>query len=152
MTKNNLTDHLPWLLQSASAIVPHSPSTRPLDVVAFAGSSNSFASTPPTGNSAPLPFTIPAQSVKVPDTDAVSEFAKPNLPASLLKAQSRNDMARLQTSTKTSNKPQLLSETLPAYLQTPLPSSVRGPSTSLSVQYSQGLLRQCYPLRFPISS
>lgn len=63
-------------------------------------------------------------------------FARPALPASVLKAQSKNEMARLQSGPKSNNKPRMLSERIPLSLQTPVASSVPVPSTSLKDQYN----------------
>lgn len=64
------------------------------------------------------------------------EFVRPDLPASVLNAQSGYEMARLQSGPKSRNKPRLLSEHIPVALRTPTPISIRKPGTSLKDQYS----------------
>lgn len=139
MTKNNLSEHLSWLLKSTNANAAYRPTTNSPDAVSLLESSNSFVTAQTTGLSTQPPDPVPATQINAANPDAVREFAKPHLPASLSRAQSRDDMARLQAGPKASNKPRLLSETLPASLLAPTPSSVRESSTSLAAQYNRGL-------------
>ena len=140
MTKNNLREHLSWLLKTNSRNASHSPTTTSLDAVSLLESSNSFVSTPTTSRTSQSPTSLPATQSNVLNSNAIPEFAKPTLPASLLKAQSRNDMARLQSGPKASNKPRLLSETTPVSLLAQTSSSARESSTSLAAQYNKGLV------------
>ena len=137
MTKNNLNEHLSWLLQSASTTVDNSTSVRSFGVaelcqpivgsVLLSSKDETFGSSRPT----------PARPV-VTNLGADHTFAKPNLPASALRALEKDDMARLQSGPKSNNKSRLLSETGVAPRQTTTPSASVGQSNSLSSQYSRG--------------
>lgn len=64
------------------------------------------------------------------------EFVRPTLPASVLNTRAGNEMARLQSGPRSSNKPRLLSEHIPVALQTPAYTSIRKPCISLKDQDS----------------
>lgn len=138
MTRHNIKDHLDWLIKAGSSqppqpayAPPSSGLTSALDPsLAYPSSQQQFESI----------------SGDLADTWGVTkdvgifhsrpEFARPLLPASILNAQGSDTMARLQSGTKSSNKPRLLSETIPLSLQTPTASSGRAPGTSLKDRYS----------------
>ena len=137
MTRNNLTEHLSWLLKFADRNVAHSASVRNLESVTLCEPSVGSVS---TLNLCELTVSSVNVSGEPRSTrfDSDQEFARPNLPASLLR-QSRDDMVKLQSGPRSSHKPQLLSESTSAPLHTPTPSVFRGPSNSLTAQYSRGL-------------
>ena len=130
MTKHNLKVHLHWLIaclptkppQPAYGPLPPSveDSLSPLQDIEGSGSDASVEKLDSNvNNSAPQ-----------------QKFARPSLPASVLNNQPGNEMARLQSGPKSSNKPRLLSEHIPVALQTPASTSSRKPGTSLKDQYS----------------
>ena len=138
MTRNNLTEHLSWLLKSVDSDAAYSASTRALESVTLCEPSVGAVSTSSSCESAVLSARVSGEP-RLSSFDADQELARPNLPASLLRAQSRDDMARLQSGPKSSHKPRLLSESTPAPLHTPTQSILRRSSNSLIAQYSQGL-------------
>ena len=149
MTKNNLREHLSWLLKSASTNNLHSASGESLKTVALLGPSNASIPTPFIGSSAASSTLISKRNDNATSFNADPAFARPNLPTSLLRAQSRDDMARLQSGPKSSNRPKLLSESTPASLQAPTPSSVHEHRHSLAAQYNRGLSGEWRSLRCP---
>lgn len=144
MTKNNLREHLSWLLRSDSANTPHTSPTGSSSAVPITESSISRRTTPNANSYIESPRSdVTAQSsVSTP----VSGFLKPDLPASLLRNQGNNAMARLQTAPKARNKSRLLSETLPIARLAASPSAVRKLDNSLAAQYNRGLSGQLQAL------
>lgn len=131
MTKHNLNQHLHWLLGSL-------PSKPPRPV---------YAPPPPpsVGNASSLPqnFEHLGSDTLYGELDGnvnssarQPEFVRPTLPASVLNTQAGNEMARLQSGPRSSNKPRLLSEHIPVALQTSASTSIRKPGTSLKDQDS----------------
>ena len=136
MTKNNLREHLSWLLRSDSANTPRTSTTESSTAVPNTESSISRRSTP-TANSyteSPRSDVTAQSSVSTP----VTGFLKPDLPASLLRDRGNNAMARLQTAPKARNRSRLLSETLPITRPAASPSAVRKLDNSLAAQYNRG--------------
>lgn len=136
MTKNNLTEHLSWLLSSASRGSDLSGSIRPFERAelwkSVAGSSSEFSQrevfVPPVSTSGnPL----------VTSSNGTEQFARPNLSASALRALAKDDMAKLQSGPRSSYKPRLLSELAVVSPQTTAPHVSH--HNSLSAQYSRGL-------------
>ena len=131
MTRHNLNQHLHWFLGSLP-IDPPQP-----------------AYTPPPTLSVEEALSLP-QEVERPGLDTIVEetdsnasssaqqrnFVRPALPASVLNAQSGHEMARLQSGPKSSNKPRLMSEHIPAVLKASTPVSIRKPGASLKDQYN----------------
>lgn len=139
MTRHNLQSHLSWLLNSqhnvpgsATAIPPSASST-----IAFGAE----------------PYTLsqfPSQAAESIDSNgdlnSVSngqcagkgeEFVRPSLPASALHNTQRLEaMGRLQSGSKSSAKPRLLSQVFPEVVQTPKQSPSSRPSNSLIEQYN----------------
>lgn len=134
MTKHNLREHLSWLIGRGS----HQPSQP-----AYAP--------PTTGLASALGSPVDDQSLSqavesvveeaqflqndAGDSQAKPTFARPLLPASVLNAQSKDAMARLQSGPSSNNKPRMLSETTLS-LHTPTTSTARAPGTSLKDQYN----------------
>ena len=138
MTENNLGVHLHWLLKCGSEQPPPPAYTSLLVEL-------SPANVTPRDSCSQASQTVSAES-EVPRPGANSEghqpphiFARPGQPASVLNAQSKDEMARLQSGRRDNNKPRLLSETLPVTLQTPSNPAKRVPGTSLRDQYSAQL-------------
>lgn len=131
MTKHNLNQHLHWLLGSSSTEPPQPAYAR---------------SPPPSVEEAlslPQGLVGPGSQPNVENLNGnvdisarQPEFVRPTLPASVLNPQAGNDMARLQSGPKSSNKPRLLSEHIPVALQYPVSTTIRKPGTSLKDQYS----------------
>ena len=130
MTRHNLNEHLHWLFRY--------PPTEPPQPA--------YAPPPPSAENAFwLPQDIERSRLDTVDDEAdgnvdssvrQTEFVRPTVPASFLNTQAENEMARLQSGPKSSNKPRLLSERIPVALQTAAPTSSRKPGTSLKDQYS----------------
>lgn len=135
MTKTNLGEHLHWLIRSSTTIPLQSESHRNLTKPAE-----------PTENiSAAESATVrPSQRISrsevgrenAPEVETISEAIYPQLPASALNTQARNDMARLQTSPAVSSIPQVSSRRTPRPLHTSDQSISRLPGTSLSERYT----------------
>lgn len=135
MTKHNLREHLSWLIGCGS-LQPSQPAYAP----------------PTTGLASALGPSVDDQSPSQAAESVVEEphfrqndaggpqakptFARPLLPASVLNAQSKDAMARLQSGPSSNNKPRMLSETIPLSLHTPTTSTARAPGTSLKDQYN----------------
>ena len=138
MTKHNLNQHLRWLL-GCLAIEPLQPAYGPPPPLSVENALSLPQDIERFG-----PETVVEEASGNADSSArQSEFARPNLPASILNAQAENEMARLQSGPKSSNKPRLLSEHIPVALQTPTSTSIQKPGTSLRDQYSAQW--QCRP-------
>ena len=137
MTRNNLAEHLSWLLKSANK---HGAETASLRTLANVRAQEPNVSSAPSSNSCEPSVSSFNDSAGSKDTsfETDEEFVRPNLPASALRAQSRDDMARLQCGPKSNHKPRLLSESSLTPLHTQGPSVVYGPSNSLAAQYSRG--------------
>lgn len=135
MTKNNLREHLGWLIECGPCQPSQSIRTPPSAELAIAlGPYLETQSLPQVSES------IVEESTGVPshvgDSQVDKIFARPALPASVLNAQSKDEMARLQSGPKSNNKPRMLSERIPLSLQTPVAASAPIPSTSLKDQYN----------------
>lgn len=131
MTRNNLNQHLHWLLGCLPAEPPQPP------YGSLLSSSVEEAS--------PLPQQFDHfglhNTLEEAGSDDNSSARQPELVRSTLSAsghntQSGHEMARLQSGPKSRNKPRLLSEHIPVALQSPGPTSTRKPGTSLKDQYS----------------
>ena len=130
MTRHNLNQHLHWLLGS-SHIEPPQPAHGPLPT-----SVADALSPPPEVEHPRLDSIVEKVDGHVNHSAQQQEFVRPTQPASVLNRQAGNEMARLQSGPKSSNKPRLLSEHIPIALQVPTPTSIRKPGTSLKDQYS----------------
>lgn len=135
MTKNNLREHLGWLIECGSCQPSQSARTPPSAELASALGPLLENQSPPQASESIL-----EKSTGVPnhagDSQVDPVFARPALPASVLNAQSKDEMARLQSGPKSNNKPRMLSERIPLSLQTPVAASAPTPSTSLKDQYN----------------
>ncbi len=135
MTRNNLREHLSWLLESASRTVDHSIIIRPFETVDLWKPIASSVSVSSHSESSVSSTAIPRSSVTSANADL--EFAIPNLSASALRALAKDDMARLQSGPRSSYKSRLLSESAVVSPHTTAPSATGGQSNSLCAQYSQ---------------
>ena len=138
MTKNNIRDHLAWLITSSS--VRPQQSTQALPIT---GPPNLLENPLDRQPSSQRPVNtgddlagVPAASSNAHALLSEPEFLKPALPASASSHDAKDVMARLQAGPKSSHKPRLLSESIPLSLQTPASSSSRIPGTSLKDRYS----------------
>lgn len=126
MTKNNLREHLNWLLHSESA--PPAPPSRPAAHLQLTESGSILDNEAGILSSAgPLGLTLRTAN----DANSV-RGTRPQLPLSI--AESNDAMARLQLPAKSNTKPRLLSENVPLSLQTPQPAH-RTSGLSLKDQY-----------------
>ena len=135
MTKNNLTEHLTWLIRSRNFVppthIPIPPSTEP-DLSFSSGSEDPLHGQPEATNGAPPNNQIAIDDVGHP----LSQLARSQNLSTSLSFHSTNLMARLQSGPRSSKMSKLLSQALPGQLQTPKSQSSRVPSTSLRDQYS----------------
>ena len=138
MTKHNIREHLTWLIKYNSLQPPQPVYVPPSTGLSSALEPSFNVQSPPQDvrrlDSATFDELGLPENVNGPHP--AREFVRPVLPASKLKAQNNDAMARLQSGPKSSHKPRLLSESLPLSLQTPSTSSGKVPRTSLKDQYN----------------
>ena len=136
MTKNNLSQHLTWLI-SSNPLHPPQPVFTPPSTATSSASEPTLEGPPP-----PLLFADPLSGVVGPQVaskdvrglDAQTQFTRPSVPASVLNTYGTEAMARLQSGPRSGHKPRLLSESKPPFVQT---SSIpRAPGQSLSEHYA----------------
>ena len=137
MTRHNLPKHLSWLLNS-SHNVPSAPlisisATSPVNLGAEPYSLSHF---PSQTIEEPCPTENLDVSTNETNCKRSEEFARPLLPASSFHPRRSESMGRLQSASKSSTRPRLLSSALPELA----PDSKQPPSsrsvTSLGVQYN----------------
>jgi len=135
MTKHNLREHLSWLIGCGSLQPSQLAYAPPSAGLASAFGSFLEDQSPSQGLESVLeePNIVPND---VGGYQVEPTFARPLLPASVLNAQSKDAMARLQCGPRSNNKPRMLSENIPLSLQTPTTSSARASGTSLKDQYN----------------
>lgn len=138
MTRHNLRCHLEWLLQSKINIPASPPVVQP-----SASSSATLGAEPfslsqfPKQTSEDLDLGgDPRSSFNGSGSANNEEFAHPSLPASILLTQASATMGRLQSGSRSSKKPQLLSSVLPELAQTPKQPPASRQVTSLGDQYN----------------
>lgn len=131
MTKHNLNQHLHWLLGSLPSQPPRPVYARPPPL-----SIGNTSSLPPNLERLESDTVFGEVDGNVDSSARQPEFVRPTLPASVLNTRAGNEMARLQSGPRSSNKPRLLSEHIPVALQTPAYTSIRKPCISLKDQDS----------------
>lgn len=147
MTKNNLREHLTWLIESQPTGPPPPPrppqplSDHPPQPATFFGSATGVDKLTHIGRfEIAGPEGYPESNSHAGKEASHPEFARPLLPASVLNAEGGDAMARLQSGSSSRKKPVLLSlnerERIPLALQTPTPLSAQNPGTSLKDSYS----------------
>ena len=137
MTKNNLKTHLTWLVGS-STFAPPPPRPIPLSVESTLPLS-SGSEDPLHEEPAPAAYFPPSRQTAGHDVGVGNprpEFACPQLPANTPPTEDTETMARLQSGSKSNNKPKLLSQAPLGKLRTPTPNQIRPSSVSLRDQYS----------------
>ena len=138
MTKHNLKDHLNWLVKSRPRFPRHSTATLEARSEATAFLEIVPAVQPPAD---PVNKSAPStgSSVNCDGRSGLDDtvFIRPSIPASVLKGNAGNalNMGRLQSGTRSSNKPQLISERLSTTIQSPFPPR-RTPGVSLTEKYT----------------
>ena len=152
MTRNNLEDHLAWLLRlspaaAPAALPPQSTNAGDGKPLAFL---NPLSTTPPETESV-----VPrvAQQLRSPDTDSgieiisndseakkEPEFVRPPLPDGILKR--REDMARLHTAPRTSKNASLIIQSPAADATSGPNQAVRRERSTLQGQYSAELAKK----------
>ena len=142
MTKHNFKDHLNWLLKSNIAVPRYTllATAHPSWITTNSDTDCQSQRTPTAyanSQNASSGGEIKTLKVSAPER----EFIRPSLPASVLNGQGGDAMARLQSGSRSSNKPRLLSENIPVSLQTPA-SNTRVPGSSLRDQYTARYERQ----------
>lgn len=135
MTKNNLREHLNWLIGCGS-LQPSQPAYAPPTTGLASAFGATLESQTPSQSLEPVDEERYTTQKDVGGSQAIPTFARPLLPASILNAQSKDAMARLQSGSRSNNKPRMLSDTVPSSSQTPTPTLARAPGTSLKDQYS----------------
>ena len=131
MTRHNLNQHLQWLL-GCQPTDPPQPAYAPLATSSVEDASSIHQEAERLG----LGTVIEKANKNARRSATQLEFVRPTVTASVLDTQDGQEMARLQSGPKSSNKPRLLSEHIPVALRTPPPTSLRKPGTSLKDQYS----------------
>lgn len=143
MTRHNLSRHLAWLLGSQSNIPASPPVIHPSasSTVTLGAEPFSLSQFPyQTGEGIRLNESLNS-STNGSGPATSEEFARPSLPASALPTQSSGTMGRLQSGSKSSTKPRLLSAALPELAQTPKQPSLSRSVTSLGDQYNAAYSR-----------
>ena len=130
MTKNNLKEHLNWLLSSDVFTTPTLGPTPP-DTVA--SPTTSLAGGEPTHDKSSSAIRAPVSRQPTRDNASLQSTGSQSLGKSLI-ASDIESMARLQAGSSTRSK--LLSRDIPSQLQTPTPYYDRVTSTSLRDQYN----------------
>lgn len=138
MTRHNLKSHLSWLLESRKTI-PASPEV----VQPLASSSATFGAEPfnlsqfsiETSEEVGLYENSNSSSNGSGPAD-IEESSRPSLSANIILTQASATMGRLQSGSRSSNKPRLLSSVLPESAQTPKQSPLSRQVTSLGDQYN----------------
>ena len=137
MTRNNLREHLSWLITSKPLAPPPpgpAPPTSYFSATQDAPCNNTLQEEPrELSTSLPTPSHTAGGDINNVHRDF--EFARPLLPASVLNAGGSEEMARLQSAPR-SNTKRLLSHPSPDSLQTPTPYSGRRVTASLKDQYT----------------
>jgi hypothetical protein len=135
MTKHNLREHLSWLIGCGS-LHPSQPAYT-LSTTGLANALGPLADDQIASQAIERAIEQPHALQKNADiSQATPLFARPLLPASVLNAQRKDAMARLQSGPSSNNKPRMLSEAIPSLHHTPNTSSARAPGTSLKDQYN----------------
>ncbi len=137
MTRNNLREHLSWLVTSKPFAPPPLGPAPPASYFSTAQDAPPNNTLQEEARELPTSLLTPSHTAGG-DIDNVRrdfEFARPLLPASVLNAGGSKEMARLQSAPR-SNTKRLLSHTSPDPLQTPTPYSGRRVSASLKDQYT----------------
>ena len=135
MTRNNLREHLTWLIGNGPSQPPQleyaPPSTGASSVLEaiLEDPSPTLVSIGPVSDSTGI-------QVVFDNVLGQPEFARPSVPASVLNAHEADAMARLQSGPKSNYKPRLLSERIPLSLQTPSAPLARSPGQSLTDRYN----------------
>ena len=130
MTKNNLKEHLNWLLSSDIFAAPTLGPTRPDTVVS---PPTSLAREESTHHKPSNAVGVPVIRQLIRDNALLQSTGSRSLGKSLI-ASDIGSMARLQAGSTTRSK--LLSRDMPSQLQTPTPYYDRVTSTSLRDQYN----------------
>ena len=166
MTRNNLGEHLSWILATKASLPLQSS---PLEILVLSQSSAARASG--TQQSAPS-FTATAfQSTSKRDAtewEGVTQFLRPAVPPREQKRLAPDAMVRLQSGPKSSTKSRLLSHATPLEVNTPGSQVPRVLGSSLRDQYHAAFDRtescmyttqkelksrlmsgQCLPLQYP---
>ena len=137
MTRNNLQEHLYWLVSSKPFAPPPPGSAPPASYFSATqeATSNDPLRVAPRGTTTFHPGQSHTARGDLDHVGKEFEFARPLLPASSYNIRNSEEMARLQSAPR-SNTKRLLSRNSPDPLQTPTPYPGRRPSTSLKDQYT----------------
>ena len=137
MTRNNLSQHLTWLI-SSNPLQPPQPIFTPPSTATSSASEPTLEGPPPPLHFDPLSGVIGPQvaSKDVLGQEAQTQFTRPSVPASALNTYGTEAMARLQSGPRSGHKPRLLSESKPPFVQTSSVSVLRVPGQSLSEHYA----------------
>lgn len=143
MTRHNLQGHLSWLLAlqqtvpaSPLAIPPSIASTITLGAEPYSLSQFQSQTTEGVGSHEDL---ITGTNGRVLHENEV--FICPDLPASALQRQQSEAMGRLQSGSKSSTKPRLISQQIPELAPSHKKLSLTRPGTSLVEQYNAAYSR-----------
>lgn len=136
MTSHNLREHLQWLLVSKPFAPPEAITTPHTQLASTQGAAETAveASVQVLPSSAPeLVWT--AESGNAAESARKPEFIRPAIPNRSNCSTGLEDMARLQSGPRSTNKPRLLSHASSDPLQLPTPRTAHTTRISLTDQY-----------------
>ena len=138
MTRNNLSQHLTWLISSNPLHPPQPIFTPPSTATSSASEPTLEGPSPPLLFADPLSEVVGPQvaSKDVRGQETQTQFTRPSVPASVLNTYGTEAMARLQSGPRSGHKPRLLSESKPPFVQTSSVSVPRVAGQSLSEHYA----------------
>ena len=136
MTKHNLTEHLDWLLRTK----PFTPSNRSLPIDQYSPLQSeigtSFESDLGAASISTRTPIEPGEGNVANTNSEEVDFVRPQLPTHSRDRGGLEDMARLQSGPRSTNKLRLLARTSPDPLQVPTPNSSQISRPSLAERYS----------------
>lgn len=136
MTSHNLREHLQWLLVSKPFAPPQAIPTPHTQLASTQGVAEVLSEASIQVLSSTAPGLIPtAESGNASETERKPEFVRPAIPNRSNSSTGLEDMARLQSGPRSTNKPRLLSHASSDPLQLPTPRTTHTARVSLTDQY-----------------
>lgn len=136
MTSHNLREHLHWLLVSKPFAPPEGIPTPHIQSASTQGGAEILDTAPVQVSSSTPPEPIgPAESGNAAGPGRNPEFIRPAIPNRSNSSTGLEDMARLQSGPRSTNKPRLLSHASSDPLQLPTPRTAHTARISLTDQY-----------------
>ena len=145
MTKNNLREHLTWLLDT-NAFAP--PTILPITQNETTSSRSSRGIAVPIVPAREITSLDPGStnlgSNNVVGAEEQPEFLLPAIPSRITTTRYSEAMARLQSGPRSTHKSRLLIHASPDPLQQPTPESARPPNSSLRDRYNSAFQQGMY--------